>query len=188
MLHGMRLTRRPTRFAVPAFITAAMLLGAALSGAYAQSTGQPGMLEVRLGVSGLSCPFCAFGLEKKLNEVENVASLDIQMEEGVAVVEPKAGTSIDLRALEQAVEKAGFTPRRIELSARGRLGELDGRPVLKLPDGMLVLADDHKTQALVAEAQGKDVLVRVDGVAELRQPEGHAGHPYTLVIESFQVG
>ena len=51
---------------------------------------QLGMLEVRVQVDGLSCPFCAYGLEKKLRRVDNVAELEIQVGEGRA-----AGVAFD---------------------------------------------------------------------------------------------
>lgn len=152
---------------------------------------QAGMQELILRVEGLSCPFCAFGLEKKLNEVDNIASLDIQLEAGQAVIHPEPGTSVDLAAVERAVERGGFTPRTVTLKARGRLTELDGTPVLSLPgDTLLILADDEKTKTLVSEAggTGADKLVEVQGLVEFNHvPEGHAGHPFTLKLESFQV-
>ena len=59
----------------------------------AAQPGQPfGMLEVSVQVDGLSCPFCAYGLEKKLRKVANVASLEIQVSDGRAVLTPEPGT------------------------------------------------------------------------------------------------
>ena len=56
---------------------------------------QLGMLEVSVQVDGLSCPFCAYGLEKKLRKVDNVASLEIYVSEGRAVLNPEPGTNLD---------------------------------------------------------------------------------------------
>lgn len=152
---------------------------------------QSGMQELSLRVDGLSCPFCAYGIEKKLEEVDNIASMEILMEEGLVVIQPEPGTSVDLAAVGEAVRQGGFTPRTVTVKARGRLGELDGRPVLSLPgDTLLVLADGETTRALVSEAGGTDggSTVEVQGVAEFdHTPEGHAGHPFTLKLESFEV-
>ena len=41
-------------------------------------------------------------MEKKLRKVGNVASLEIQVTEGRAVLNPKPGTSLDLAAVEKA--------------------------------------------------------------------------------------
>ena len=72
-------------------------------GAAAQAPQELGMLEVSVQVDGLSCPFCAYGLEKKLRKVENVARIEIRVDEGRAVITPESGTSLELDELEQAV-------------------------------------------------------------------------------------
>lgn len=153
---------------------------------------ETGMQELSLRVDGLSCPFCAYGIEKKVGGVDNVASLDIRMEDGLVVVWPDPGTSVDPAALKKAVEEGGFTLRALTVKARGRLEELDERPVLSLPgDTLLILADDDTTAALVSEAGGVNAgkLVRVQGAVDLDHvPEGHAGHPFTLQLESFEIG
>lgn len=185
-------TDRPARFGV---LLALPLLAALALGGLATATPEPtqqaGMQELSLRVDGLSCPFCAYGLEKKLEKVDNVASLEIQMETGRAVIHPEPGTSVDLAAVAEAVRKGGFTPRTVTVKARGRLDELDDRPVLSLPgDTLLVLADDEITRNLLAEAGGLDPdgLVEVEGVVEFDHlPEGHAGHPFTLKVEAYEV-
>lgn len=150
-----------------------------------------GMVEVSVQVDGLSCPFCAYGLEKKLRKVENVARFDIQVAQGRAVIEPKPGTSVDLAALEQAVRDGGFTPRAVWVTARGRLTELNGAPALELPERtLLLLAKDAQTDALLKAARAQDPVgpvVKVEGQARLEQPTRHAGHPYTLRVRSFEV-
>lgn len=151
------------------------------------------MLEVRVQVDGLSCPFCAYGLDKKLRRVDNVAELEIQVGEGRAVVTPAPGTSVDLAQLEQAVRDGGFTPRELQVTARGRLKDKNGAPALELPDGtLLLLAGDARVAELVqpggAElAEGAGPVVRVQGKATRHSAEGHAGHPYTLTIDTLQL-
>ena len=171
------MTHSPARLAV--FLTGLLLL--TLTHYAAAQPGQPfGMLEVNVQVDGLSCPFCAYGLEKKLRKVDNVASLEIQVHEGRAVLNPKPGTSLDLAALEQAVRDGGFTPSGLTLTARGRLSERQGTPALELSNGIvLLLAKNGQTDALES-ANGS--VVRVEG-----QAEGHAGHAYTLAVSSFRV-
>ncbi len=151
-----------------------------------------GMLEVSVQVDGLSCPFCAYGLEKRLRKVENVAKLEIQVDEGRAVVKPEPGTSLDLAELEQAVRDGGFTPRDLSLTVQGRLAELDGAPALELSNGiLLLLAEDAQTTALLESqgakgGEGAGPVVRVQGKAARQEAEGHADHPYTLTIRTFE--
>ena len=60
-------------------------------------------------VKGLTCPFCAYGLEKKLKKVEGVESVSIDLETDEAVVTTKAGETIAEESLRKAVRAAGFS-------------------------------------------------------------------------------
>jgi len=64
-------------------------------------------------VDGLSCPFCAYGLEKNLKKVNGVGSVKIDMKTGKATVSLKKGADVEDKTLRQAVKKAGFTARDI---------------------------------------------------------------------------
>ncbi len=163
-----------------------LLLLAFTQAAAAQAPQELGMLEVSVQVDGLSCPFCAYGLEKKLRKVGNVARIEIRVDEGRAVVTPESGTSLELDELEQAVRDGGFTPREVSVTAQGRLTELNGAAALELSNGiLLLLAEGGQTNALLRTPNGS--VVRVEGQAAQEQPGGHAGHPYTLTVRSFEV-
>ena len=68
----------------------------------------------KLQVDGLACPFCAFGIEKKLSEIEGVNQLDTDIKTGVILLTMKDGVLLDETAAKQAVDKAGFTLRGFE--------------------------------------------------------------------------
>ncbi|MFQ5536869.1 MAG: heavy-metal-associated domain-containing protein [Gemmatimonadota bacterium] len=75
-----------------------------------------GVLEgasVMLKVDGMSCPFCAYGLEKRLKELPAVDAVQIRVGDGVVQIRTKDGQSLADDALNGAVEKAGFTLREI---------------------------------------------------------------------------
>ena len=174
------------RNAVLAVSLTGLLLVSLTQGAAAQAPQALGILEVTVQVDGLSCPFCAYGLEKKLRKVENVARVEIRSDEGRAVVTPESRTSRELDELEQAVRDGGFTPREVSVTAQGRLTELNGAAALELSNGiLLLLAEGDQTNALLKLPSGS--VVRVEGQAALEQPRGHAGHPYTLTVRSFEV-
>lgn len=63
----------------------------------------------RLRVDGLACPFCAYGIERKLNALPGVERIETDIKEGVVVVTAKEGAAIDEAAAKRAVEEAGFT-------------------------------------------------------------------------------
>ena len=69
--------------------------------------------QIIVRVDGASCPFCAFGLEKRLGHIEGVADVKIEMKAGKAIVTLKKGAKVSEQALRQAVDEAGFTAREI---------------------------------------------------------------------------
>lgn len=68
----------------------------------------------RIEVAGLACPFCAYGIEKKLNAVEGVERVETNIKDGVVVVTMKDGAALDEAAAKQAVKDAGFTLNRFK--------------------------------------------------------------------------
>lgn len=63
----------------------------------------------RIDVAGLACPFCAYGIEKKLNAVPGVERVETNIKQGVVIVTMKEGVVLDETAAKQAVKQAGFT-------------------------------------------------------------------------------
>lgn len=67
-------------------------------------------------VDGLACPFCAYGLEKKLDDHDAVRKLQVEIEGGRVLLAFRDGQALTKDEIKQAVEKAGFTARKIEFS------------------------------------------------------------------------
>lgn len=70
---------------------------------------------VLVKVNGLSCPFCAYGVEKKLKALDGVKDIHVRMNEGEVIITFEVGTKIDVEAIKQAVEDSGFTAREVIL-------------------------------------------------------------------------
>ncbi len=70
----------------------------------------------RLYVDGLACPFCAYGVEKQVGGLDNVKSVDIQIDEGIVSVTMTPGKTLNKAAAKQAVSDAGFSLRKFEES------------------------------------------------------------------------
>jgi len=86
----------------------------------AQQTSPPDSAQqIIVRVDGASCPFCAFGLEKRLGHLEGVADVRLEMKAGKVIVTLQKGATVSEQALRQAVEEAGFTPREISFSPSG---------------------------------------------------------------------
>jgi copper chaperone CopZ len=65
----------------------------------------------RLKVDGLACPFCAYGIEKKLSAVPGVAGVQTSIKQGSVIVTMKDGATLSQTAAQRAVRAAGFTLR-----------------------------------------------------------------------------
>jgi mercuric ion binding protein len=63
----------------------------------------------QIEVAGLACPFCAYGIEKKLRAIPGVERVETNIKEGTVVVVMKEGTTLDRTRVERAVREAGFT-------------------------------------------------------------------------------
>jgi len=79
------------------------------------------ILSADLRVNGMACPFCAFGIEKKLLDVDGVRNVEVGLDEGRLRLGLEPGNSATTAALEAAVEKAGFALAGLTIEVRGRL-------------------------------------------------------------------
>lgn len=76
-------------------------------------------------VDGLACPFCAYGLEKKLKKLPGAKNVEIDLNTGRAAFDVSGGILLP-GPVQGAVRDAGFTPRDITVTATGTVqGEGD---------------------------------------------------------------
>lgn len=95
-----------------------LLAGLALS--LAALAGGP---QYALGVKGLACPFCAYGIEKQLNQIDGVDAVEVDVETGRVLVTMEEGASLSRERAGQAVNDAGFTLGSFEQRRSGNGGE-----------------------------------------------------------------
>ena len=68
----------------------------------------------KLYVDGLACPFCAYGVEKKVTGLKGVEKIDIDIDGGLVSVTMAGGATLDEATASEAVDQAGFTLRKFE--------------------------------------------------------------------------
>lgn len=68
----------------------------------------------KLRVDGLSCPFCAYGIEKKLGAVKGVQHIAVDIASGTVTVTMAEGATLDEATAKKAVKEAGFSLRSLE--------------------------------------------------------------------------
>ena len=141
--------------------------------------------EVVLRVDGLSCPFCTFGIEKKLMEVPGVVGMDIQLNDGKVILQLRPGERLDAVALDRAVDDAGFTLRKILVeNAVGTLSQAD--------DGELLFQASDPPSSFRLRLKGGDALpgappapgaTRVEVTGELTE---YVAEPAPLAVTSLR--
>ena len=92
---------------------AAAFLCLALSLAW-PTVAHAGSHAYRLYVDGLACPFCAYGIEKKVGGLDGVEKVEIDIENGLVAVTLAAGATLDEATAAKAVDEAGFSLRKFE--------------------------------------------------------------------------
>lgn len=62
-----------------------------------------------LGLKGLACPYCAYGVEKRLSAVDGVTDVEVDVVNSFAIVRTRDGVTLTRPQAHTAVEEAGFT-------------------------------------------------------------------------------
>lgn len=70
--------------------------------------------DIRVGVDGLACPFCAYGIEKKLKKIDSIEKLYVNIENGTVDLKLKSEATLSEKSIKKAVSDAGFEVRSIE--------------------------------------------------------------------------
>ena len=72
-----------------------------------------GGATVTLKVDGMTCPFCAYGLERRLRRLSAVESVVVRVSDGLVQIREKDGQTLPHETLQREVERAGFSLREI---------------------------------------------------------------------------
>ncbi len=83
--------------------------------------------KIIVRVDGLSCAFCAYGLEKNLKELEGVEKVEINLNDGTASLIFQEGKTVTDETIKKTVKDSGFTPREIkrQQSTKKKAGSLE---------------------------------------------------------------
>lgn len=74
--------------------------------------------EFLMRVDGMACPYCAYGIEKKLKRIEGVdaESIDVDFEAGVVRVTTADDVELTTERMERLFNDAGFSFRGMEVN------------------------------------------------------------------------
>jgi len=68
----------------------------------------------KIVVDGLACPFCAYGIEKQINEIKGVQNIQTDIASEAVTVTMAPGATLSKDAAAKAVKDAGFTLHNFE--------------------------------------------------------------------------
>jgi copper chaperone CopZ len=96
-----------------------------------------------------------------LKSVAGVASVDVSLEKGLAVVKMKPGNTATLKQLNEAITKNGFTMKDSTATVAGTVIETDGNAMLKVSgsNDLLKLMPQSTSAPSAVSMVGKTVLV-----------------------------
>ncbi|MEN8258760.1 MAG: heavy metal-associated domain-containing protein [Thermodesulfobacteriota bacterium] len=119
--------------------------------------------SLRVAVDGMACPFCAFGVEKRLKKVNGVALVTVDMKTGTATVTARPDASIRYQEVAKAVKDAGFTAGNIKIRVTGTIDrDSGGNFVLRFAGFSLPLKTDNndlKAHFNTLAGSGKSIVL-----------------------------
>ncbi len=68
----------------------------------------------QIRVDGLACPYCAYGIEKKLKQIKGVRNIDVDLDKGLVKVDVADGTTLTAPQLTKLLKDSGFTYRSMK--------------------------------------------------------------------------
>jgi copper chaperone CopZ len=142
--------------------------------------------QATIRVDGLACPFCSYGLEKKLKEIKGVGKVTISVNKGLATLKSKPMQNLEVEQLVPVVKDAGFTPGEVTVTAAGMIGEHEGTPVFIVSGTEIHFMLKSNAQLEKWRTEGGAKQIRVTGKLALDMPTGHRSHPYTLTLENVE--
>jgi copper chaperone CopZ len=97
--------------------------------------------NMTVAVDGMACPFCAYGVEKRLKTVRGVATVAVDMKTGTASLTAKPKVSIHYQEVPKAIKETGFTGGVMKITVRGTIEIEKNSSFLILYDGPPLLLD-----------------------------------------------
>lgn len=74
-------------------------------------------IRYQIRVDGLACPYCAYGIEKKLKAIPGVEQVEVDLDHGLVTVRAREGTELTEPDMRTLFRDAGFTFRSMKVLA-----------------------------------------------------------------------
>lgn len=151
--------------------------------------------RVEMRVNGMTCPFCVYGIEKKLKGVEGIEDARANLKTGILEIKVKNGKAVDIDKLNEAVKESGFTPGEIKITATGSLIEYDGYPALRVTGSdqvfLLVRKHEHEKEEFLSKEKIEEIKAATENGIRTITITGHVhthrDFPSALSVDSFKI-
>lgn len=160
---------------------------------HASQKAKQGLSDITVSVKGVGCPFCVYGLEKKLKEVKGVEDVQFNLKTGVAKLVLEEDVVPSLQHIPGAVKNAGFTMGEIHLTATGVLEKKqdDDFLTIRSADQTFILFEEKaeqkgkfltdKTRRKLSKLEEEEASVSISGSIHFH-PEKPPGLNITKVV------
>ena len=77
-----------------------------------------GSTHYEMRVDGLACPFCAYGIEKKLKAIEGSSDISVDLDKGLVILNMADGKILTEEQMVKLFNDSGFTYRSMKKTAQ----------------------------------------------------------------------
>ncbi len=111
-------------------VATALVIAAPATWAQEKTAAVPerGSREIEVTVLGMSCPFCAYGLEQKLKKLDGVKELEVVLQTGIATITLKDDADVSNELLKKTVKDAGFEVAKITRNFESEFPDFNPKP------------------------------------------------------------
>ena len=101
---------RITAAASKLLLAGIVFLGVGMVSAGGQETNRP---TSTLQADGLACPFCVYGIEKQLRQIEGVEDIGVDIETGTVTLTLAEGMTLEETTAREGLHRSRWVPREL---------------------------------------------------------------------------
>lgn len=133
--------------------------------------------KVEVGIDGLSCPFCVWGLRQQMKGIKAIDELEVSLKKSMVRFILKENSPLSIEEIKDAVKKAGFSVRDVRIEAVGKIIPYGEFQALKV---------SGSNQAFVLDSL-EEIKPGAIALIEGSVHEHEEGKPYGLSIERIEL-
>lgn len=133
---------------------------------------QAQLLEVKQTVFGMDCAPCAYGLEKRINQIAGIQSASVSLNDGLLTANLNKENGLTLQRIRKAVEESGFKAKEANITVTGTVTNDESRNfVLEAGAGerFILKAEEQTTLDDISNTKGS---LTITGKAEASDESG----------------